>query len=194
MTAEQHPPADLPRIEQAVREILLAVGEDPDRDGLKETPARVARMYAELFSGLRADPGRHLKKTFDEGFDELVLVRDITFCSMCEHHLLPFLGKAHIGYLPRGKVAGLSKLARIVDEISKKPQVQERMTHQIADLMQAELDAKGVIVVLEAEHTCMSIRGVKKPGAVTITSAVRGLFKTNESSRAEAMALIHGKG
>lgn len=193
MTAEQNQPVDLPRIERAVREILLAVGEDPDRDGLKETPARVARMYAEQFSGLHADPGRHLKKTFIETYDELVLVRDITFSSMCEHHLLPFLGKAHLGYLPRGKVAGLSKLARIVDEISKKPQVQERMTHQIADLMQAELDAKGVVVVLEAEHTCMSIRGIRKPGALTITSAVRGLFKTNESSRAEAMALIHGR-
>jgi len=192
VTADQHQPVDLPRIEKAVREILSAVGEDPDREGLRETPARVARMYAELFSGLRAEPGRHLKKTFNEGYDELVLVRDITFCSMCEHHLLPFLGKAHIGYLPRGKVAGLSKLARIVEEISHKPQVQERMTHQIADLMQTELDAKGVIVVLEAEHTCMSIRGIKKPGAVTITSAVRGLFKTNESSRAEAMALIRG--
>jgi GTP cyclohydrolase I len=184
---------DLPRIEKAVREILAAVGEDPQREGLQETPARVARMYAELFSGLRAEPERHLRKTFSERYDELVLVRDISFCSVCEHHLLPFLGKAHVGYLPRGKVVGLSKLARVVEEISKRPQVQERMTHQIADLMQTELDPKGVIVVLEAEHTCMSIRGIKKPGALTITSAVRGLFKTNESSRAEAMALIHGK-
>jgi GTP cyclohydrolase I len=186
-------PVDLPRIEKAVREILAAVGENPDREGLLETPGRVARMYAELFSGLNADPSRHLKKSFTERYDEMVLVRDISFCSMCEHHLLPFLGKAHIGYLPRGKVVGLSKLGRIVDEISKRPQVQERMTHQIADLLQSELDPKGVIVVLEAEHTCMSIRGVKKPGALTITSAVRGLLKTNESSRAEAMALIHGK-
>lgn len=192
MTADH--PVDLPRIEKAVREILAAVGEDPDREGLLETPGRVARMYAELFSGLNAQPERHLKKTFNERYDEMVLIRDISFCSMCEHHLLPFLGKAHVGYLPRGKVVGLSKLGRIVDEISKRPQVQERMTQQLADLMQTELDPKGVIVVLEAEHTCMTIRGVKKPGALTITSAVRGLFKTNESSRAEAMALIHGKG
>ena len=188
------PIADLARIERAVKEILAAVGEDPDREGLLETPARVARMYAEMFAGLNADPSRHLQRTFTERYDEMVLVRDISFCSMCEHHLLPFLGKAHIGYLPRGKVVGLSKLGRIVEEISKRPQVQERMTHQIADLMQAELDPKGVVVVLEAEHTCMSIRGIKKPGALTITSAVRGLFKTNESSRAEAMALIHGRG
>lgn len=193
MTADHPPPADLPRIEKAVREILAAVGENPDREGLLETPARVARMYAELFSGLHAEPARHLRKTFNERYDEMVLVKDISFCSVCEHHLLPFLGKAHVGYLPRGKVVGLSKLARIVDEISKRPQVQERMTHQIADLMQSELDPKGVIVVLEAEHTCMSIRGVKKPGALTLTSAVRGLFKTNESSRAEAMALIQGR-
>ncbi len=185
---------DLKRIENAVREILAAIGEDPDRNGLVETPARVARMYAELFSGLHADPARHLHRTFEESYDELVLVRDISFCSVCEHHLLPFLGKAHLGYLPRGKIVGLSKLARIVEEISKRPQVQERMTHQIADLMQSELDPKGVIVVLEAEHTCMSIRGIKKPGALTITSAVRGLFKSNQSSRAEVMALIHGKG
>jgi GTP cyclohydrolase IA len=193
VTAEQ-PQVDLPRIQRAVREILAAVGENPDREGLQETPARVARMYAELFSGLSAEPGRHLQKTFSEGYDELVLIRDISFCSMCEHHLLPFLGKAHVGYLPRGKVVGLSKLARVVEEISKRPQVQERMTHQIADLLQTELDPKGVVVVLEAEHTCMSIRGIRKPGAITITSAVRGLFKTNESSRAEALSLIHGKG
>lgn len=193
MTDDQHP-VDLPRIEKAVREILAAVGENPDREGLLETPARVARMYAELFAGLKLDPARHLKKTFSERYDEMVLVKDISFCSMCEHHLLPFLGKAHVGYLPRGKVVGLSKLARVVEEISHQPQVQERMTQQIADLMLTELDPKGVIVVLEAEHTCMSIRGIKKPGALTITSAVRGLFKTNESSRAEAMALIQGNG
>lgn len=182
---------DLPRIEKAVREILLAVGEDPDRTGLEETPARVARMYQELFSGLDSDPGHHLKKVFEEKFDELVLVRDISFNSTCEHHLLPFIGVAHIGYLPKGKVAGLSKFARVVEEISRRPQVQERMTHQIADLINEELDAKGVVVVLEAEHTCMTIRGVKKPGARTITSAVRGLFKTNQSSRAEVLALIN---
>jgi GTP cyclohydrolase I len=181
---------DLPRIERAVREILAAVGEDPNRDGLLETPARVARMYAELFSGLTAEPAKHLHKVFLEEYDEMVLVRDIPFNSMCEHHLLPFIGKAHLGYLPRGRVVGLSKLGRIVEEISRRPQVQERMTHQIADLMDRELQPKGVIVVLEAEHSCMTIRGVKKPGAITITSAVRGLFKTNQSSRAEAMALI----
>lgn len=185
-------PVDLPRIERAVREILAAVGEDPDRDGLLETPARVARMYAELFAGLSLQPGRHLQKTFAEQYDELVLVRDITFNSMCEHHLLPFIGKAHVGYLPRGKVVGLSKLARVVDEVSKKPQVQERMTHQIADLLQQELDPKGVIVLLEASHSCMTIRGIRKPGSLTITSAVRGLFKTNVSSRAEVMSLING--
>lgn len=189
----EKPPVDLPRMERAVREILAAVGEDPDRDGLLETPARVARMYAELFMGLKLDPGRHLKKVFVEEFDELVLIRDISFNSMCEHHLLPFIGKAHVGYLPRGRVVGLSKLARVVEEISHRPQVQERMTHQIADLMQKELDPKGVVVVLEAAHSCMSIRGIRKPGSVTITSAVRGLFKTNQASRAEVMAFIQGK-
>lgn len=184
---------DLPRIERAVREILEAVGEDPDREGLLETPARVARMYAELFSGLHLDPGRHLKKVFQETYDEMVLVRDISFNSMCEHHMLPFMGVAHVGYVPNGKVAGLSKLARVVEEVSKRPQVQERMTHQIADLMTNELDAKGVIVVLEATHSCMTIRGIRKPGSLTITSAVRGLLRTNESTRAEAMSLIHSK-
>ncbi len=195
MSAPQDSPApfqaDLPRMERAVREILAAVGEDPERNGLLETPARVARMYAELFSGLHLDPRRHLRRVFDESFDELVLVRDISFNSMCEHHLLPFLGKAHLGYLPKGKIVGLSKLARVVEEVSRRPQVQERMTHLIADMMAEELDAKGVIVVLEAEHSCMSIRGIRKPGAVTITSAVRGLFKTNQSSRAEVMSLIN---
>ena len=184
---------DLPRMERAVREILAAVGEDPDREGLLETPARVARMYAELFMGLHLDPGRHLKKVFTEQYDELVLVRDISFNSMCEHHLLPFMGKAHVGYIPRGKVTGLSKLARVVDEIARRPQVQERMTHMIADLIENELSAHGVIVVIEAEHTCMTIRGVKKPGALTVTSAVRGMFRNNLASRAEAMALINGK-
>jgi GTP cyclohydrolase I len=193
--ASQSPakPVDLTRIERAVREILAAVGEDPDRDGLLETPGRVARMYAELFAGLTLEPGRHLKKVFAEQFDELVLVRDISFNSMCEHHLLPFIGMAHVGYLPRGKVVGLSKLARVVEEISHRPQVQERMTHQVADLLQQELDPKGVIVVLEASHSCMTIRGIRKPGSLTITSAVRGLFKTNTSSRAEVMSLIYGR-
>ncbi|MEQ9411087.1 MAG: GTP cyclohydrolase I FolE [Fuerstiella sp.] len=181
------------RIEAAVREILAAVGEDPDRDGLRDTPARVARMYAEMFGGLHVEPGRHLHKVFQEQYDEMVLVRDITFHSMCEHHLLPFIGTAHVGYIPRGRVTGLSKLARVVDEVSRRPQVQERMTHTIADLIESELDAKGVIVVLEAEHTCMTIRGVRKPGALTITSAVRGLLKKDPSSRAEAMALINKK-
>lgn len=184
---------DQPRIQAAVREILLAVGEDPDRDGLQETPARVARMYAEIFGGLHLDPGRHLKKVFEEQYDEMVLVRDITFNSMCEHHLLPFMGKAHVGYIPRGRVTGLSKLARVVDEVAHRPQVQERMTHTVADLIESELGAKGVIVVIEAEHTCMTIRGVRKPGALTVTSAVRGLFRNNLGSRAEAMALISGK-
>jgi GTP cyclohydrolase IA len=184
---------DLPRMERAVRELLAAVGENPERDGLLETPARVARMYAELFMGLHLDPGRHLKKVFAEQYDELVLVRDISFNSMCEHHLLPFIGMAHVGYLPRGKVVGLSKLARVVEEVSHRPQVQERMTHQIADLLQQELDPKGAIVVLEASHSCMTIRGIRKPGSVTITSAVRGLFKTNQASRAEVMAFIQGQ-
>jgi GTP cyclohydrolase I len=189
---QERPQVDQPRIERAVREILAAIGEDPDRDGIRETPARVARMYAELFGGLHSDPARHLKKTFEETYDELVLIRDISFNSMCEHHLLPFIGTAHVGYIPKGSVVGISKLARIVEEISHRPQVQERMTAQVADLLE-ELDPKGVIVVIEAEHSCMTIRGIRKPGAVTITSAVRGLFKQNVSSRAEAMSLITGK-
>ncbi len=190
---QERPQVDQPRIERAVREILAAIGEDPDRDGIRETPARVARMYAELFGGLHSDPARHLKKTFEETYDELVLIRDISFNSMCEHHLLPFIGTAHVGYIPKGSVVGISKLARIVEEISHRPQVQERMTAQVADLLVEELDPKGVIVVIEAEHSCMTIRGIRKPGAVTITSAVRGLFKQNVSSRAEAMSLITGK-
>jgi len=184
---------DQPRIEAAVREILAAIGEDVTRDGLKETPARVARMYAEMFGGLHREPGRHLHRVFEDQYDEMVLVRDISFHSMCEHHLLPFIGRAHVGYVPRGRVTGLSKLARVVDEVARRPQVQERMTHTIADLIESELDAKGVIVVLEAEHTCMTIRGVRKPGALTLTSAVRGLLKDNQSSRAEAMSLINGQ-
>ena len=187
------PKVDLPRIERAVREILQAVGEDPDRDGLLETPARVARMYREMFAGLHLDPARHLKKVFEETYDELVLVRDISFNSCCEHHLLPFMGVAHVGYLPKGRVVGLSKLARVVEEISRRPQVQERMTHSVADLVNEELDAKGVIVVIEAEHTCMTIRGIRKPGSLTITSAVRGLFKTNQSTRSEVLSLINSR-
>ncbi len=183
---------DYGRIERAVREILQAVGEDPDREGLRETPGRVARMYAELLRGLRSDPAAHLSKCFTEQYDEVVLVRDITFCSLCEHHLLPFMGKAHIGYLPNGKVVGLSKLARVVDEISRRPQVQERMTEQIAQLLENELDARGVAVVIEATHTCMTIRGVRKPGSLCVTSAMKGIFRKNLSSRSEIMQLIYG--
>ncbi len=183
---------DLPRIERAVREILTAVGEDPDREGLQETPGRVARMYAELFSGLHKDPREHLKKFFTEKYDEMVLVRDIAFNSMCEHHMLPFIGKAHIGYVPNGKVVGLSKLARVVEEISHRPQVQERMTEEIANLLIEELDVKGVAVVIEASHSCMAIRGVRKPDSVCVTSAMKGLFRSNLSSRSEVMTLIYG--
>ncbi|MBX3425104.1 MAG: GTP cyclohydrolase I FolE [Pirellulales bacterium] len=183
---------DLPRIERAVREILAAVGEDPDREGLRETPARVARMYKELFSGLHSDPRVHLQKFFTEKYDEMVLVKDISFNSMCEHHMLPFIGKAHIGYVPNGKVVGLSKLARVVEEVSRRPQVQERMTEQIADLLVEELQVKGVAVVIEAAHSCMSIRGVRKPGSVCVTSAMKGLFRSNLSSRSEIMTLIYG--
>lgn len=184
---------DLKRIERAVREILAAVGEDPDREGLLETPARVARMYAEMFSGLKQDAREHLKKVFTEQYDEVVLVRDITFSSMCEHHLLPFIGKAHIAYAPKGKVLGLSKLARLVDVIARRPQVQERMTEEIANLLVEELDAKGVAVVVEASHSCMTIRGVRKPGSMCLTSAMKGIFRSNVSSRAEVMQLIFGE-
>ena len=184
---------DLDRIEAAVREILLAVGEDPDRDGLVETPARVARSYAEVFAGLRADPAELLSTTFDIDHDELVIVRDIELYSTCEHHLVPFHGVAHVGYTPgpSGKVTGLSKLARLVDMFAKRPQVQERLTSQIADALVEHLGAQGVIVVVEAEHLCMSMRGVRKPGAKTITSAVRGQLR-DSTTRAEAMALLAG--
>ena len=183
---------DLPRIEAAVKEILAAVGEDPEREGLTETPGRVARMYAEMFGGLHTDPAEHTKKFFPEEYDEVVLVRDISFCSMCEHHLLPFIGKAHIGYMPDGKVIGLSKLARVVEGFARRPQVQERMTQQVANLLLEELGAKGVAVVLEASHSCMSIRGVRKPGSITVTSAMKGIFRSNLSSRSEMMQLIYG--
>ncbi len=182
---------DLKRIELAVREILAAVGEDPDREGLHETPARVARMYSEMFSGLRSDPGRHLERVFTEKYDEIVLVRDISFCSMCEHHLLPFTGTAHIGYLPNGKVVGLSKLARVVEEVARRPQVQERLTEHVADLIEERLDARGVAVVVQATHSCMTIRGVKKPGSLCLTSAMRGIFRDDSSSRAEVLNLIN---
>ncbi len=184
---------DIPRIERAVREILLAVGEDPDREGLRDTPGRVARMYAELFSGLREDPRKHLEKFFPEKYDEIVLVRNISFHSLCEHHLLPFMGNAHIGYIPDGRVVGLSKLARVVESVAHRPQVQERMTEQIADLLIQQLQVKGVAVVVEAIHTCMIIRGVRKPGSVCVTSAMKGIFRTNPSSRAEVMTLIYGE-
>jgi GTP cyclohydrolase I len=183
---------DMPRIERAVQEILAAVGEDPNREGLRETPGRVARMYAELFAGLHDDPRIHLRKFFTEKYDEMVLVRDISFNSMCEHHLLPFTGVAHIGYIPNGKVVGLSKLARVVESVSRRPQVQERMTETIANLLIEELDVKGVAVVLEATHSCMTIRGVRKPGSVCVTSAMKGIFRSNLSSRSEVMNLIYG--
>jgi GTP cyclohydrolase I len=183
---------DQPRIARAVREILAAVGEDPDREGLLETPARVARMYAELFSGLHEDPRVLLRKFFSEQYDEVVLVRDISFNSMCEHHMLPFMGRAHIGYMPNGRVVGLSKLARVVEVVARRPQVQERMTETIANLLLEELDAKGVAVVIEATHTCMTIRGVRKPGSLCVTSAMKGIFRSNLSSRSEVMNLIYG--
>ena len=183
---------DLPRIEKAVREILIGIGEDPDRDGLLETPARVARMYAEMFRGLTQDPHMHTGKFFEEKYDEVVLVRDISFCSMCEHHLLPFVGKAHIGYMPNGKVIGLSKLARVLEVVARRPQVQERLTETVADLLLEALDAKGIAVIIEADHSCMTIRGVRKTGSLTITSDMRGIFRSNLSSRSEIMQLIYG--
>ncbi len=191
-----HRPAgqvDIEAIKSAVRTILRAVGEDPDRAGLLETPRRVASMYAEMFAGLQQDPARHLDVTFPENYDELVLVRDISFTSMCEHHLLPFSGVAHVGYVPNGRVTGLSKLARVVEEVARRPQVQERMTQSIADLIDRKLNTSGVAVVVRAEHSCMSIRGVRKAGSSTVTSALRGVFKTNPSSRAEVLALIGNK-
>ena len=182
---------DLPRIEAAVREILIAVGEDPDREGLQETPARVARSYAEVFSGLTQDPETALSATFDVAHDEMVLVKDIAMYSTCEHHLVPFHGAAHVGYIPGedGRVTGLSKLARLVEVYARRPQVQERLTTQIAQALEEHLQPRGVIVVIEAEHLCMSMRGVHKPGATTITSAVRGQL-THPATRAEAMSLI----
>ncbi|WP_149115430.1 GTP cyclohydrolase I FolE [Limnoglobus roseus] len=191
--ASEYQPVDVERIKHAVREILLAVGEDPDREGLLETPDRVARMYAEVFSGLHTNPAIHLQKLFTQKHDEMVIVKDIEFASCCEHHLLPFTGKAHIGYLPDGKVVGLSKLARVVDVVAKRPQVQERMTETIADLIMSEVQPRGVGVIIEASHSCMTIRGVRKPGAMTITSAVRGLVKSNPMTRNELMTLVYNK-
>ena len=183
---------DLARIEKAVREILLAIGEDPERDGLQRTPRRVAEMYAEIFSGLHEDPARHLVVTFEANHDEMVMVRDIPLYSMCEHHLATFHGRAHVAYIPGrdGRITGLSKLARLVDGFAKRPQVQERLTTQIADAIVETLQPSGAFVMIEAEHLCMSMRGVRKPGALTVTSAVRGLFKDNAATRAEVMALL----
>ena len=186
-------PVDLPRIEKAVREILLAVGENPDREGLLRTPARVARSYAELMAGLADDPKRHLRTVFHERYDEVVLLRDIEFHSLCEHHLLPFTGRAHVAYLPDGKVVGLSKLARLVEGYARRPQVQERLTTQIADALMDELNPIGAACVIEAVHTCMTIRGAKKHGSIMVTSALRGIFKENPSSRSEILTLIYSE-
>lgn len=180
------------RIAVAVREILIAIGEDPDRDGLLRTPERIGEMYAEIFSGMHDDPSRHLAVTFEAEHDEMVMIRDIPLASVCEHHLIPFTGRAHVAYIPGddGRITGLSKIARLVDGFAKRPQVQERLTTQIADALVDVLDPDGVFVVIEAEHLCMSMRGVRKPGALTVTSAVRGLFKANPATRAEAMSFI----
>ena len=185
-------PVDLDRIRRAVREILIAVGEDPDREGLLETPDRVARMYAEIFQGLHQDPRVHLTKVFTQKYDELVLVKDIRFESTCEHHLLPFVGQAHVAYIPNGKVVGLSKIPRVIDVLAKRPQLQERLTEEVADLLMEQLGAKGVAVVMEATHTCMTIRGVHKTGSSFITSALRGACKDRAATRAEVLALING--
>jgi GTP cyclohydrolase I len=187
-------PVDLALIRSAVRQILRAVGEDPDREGLLETPRRVAKMYEEMFAGLHLDPGRHLDVTFAENYDEIVLVRDIEFTSMCEHHLLPFRGVAHVAYIPNGRVTGLSKLARVVEEVSRRPQVQERMTKTIADLIEERLGTSAVGVIVKAEHSCMAMRGVRKQGSMTVTSAMRGTFRKDPASRAELMSLIHSPG
>lgn len=184
---------DKSAIESAVRKILKAVGENPRRDGLLDTPARVARMYEEMFSGLHLDPARHLETTFPEAYDEIVLVRDIPFTSMCEHHLLPFTGVAHVAYLPNGKVVGLSKLARVVEEVSRRPQVQERLTQTVADMLEDKLGTKGAAVVIESEHSCMALRGVRKSGTLTITSSLRGVFREDQASRSEVLSLINGR-
>jgi GTP cyclohydrolase I len=182
---------DLERIEKATREILLAVGEDLEREGLKDTPKRVAKMYAELLAGMKEDPKQHMAKVFTEKYNEIVLLRDIPFYSICEHHLMPFIGKAHIAYMPDGKVLGVSKLARLVDCYARRLQLQERLASQIADLLMDTLIAKGVAVVLEASHSCMTIRGIKKPGSMMVTSALRGLFLSDPRSRSEVLSLIH---
>jgi GTP cyclohydrolase I len=181
---------DAPRVEHAVRELLEAIGEDPDREGLRGTPDRIARMYAEIFAGLYSDPASFLQLQFDEGHDEMVILRDIPFYSMCEHHLVPFHGVAHVGYMPEGKVVGLSKLARVVDGFARRPQLQERLTCQIADAIMEALQPDGVAVVIECEHLCLTMRGVRKPGSKMVTSAVRGTFKRNAVTRAEFLSLV----
>ena len=181
---------DTDRISKAVREILLAIGEDPDREGLARTPDRVANMYAELLGGINESPQEHLAQTFPERYDEIVLLKNVPFYSMCEHHLLPFMGEAHVGYLPGKEVLGVSKLARIVDSFARRPQVQERLTTQIAEFLMSQTDARGAAVVLEATHTCMTIRGVKKPGSVMVTSAMLGKFRSDARSRNEVMSLL----
>ena len=189
------PMIDTGRIEKAMKEIIEAIGEDPDREGLIETPARVARYYAEVFSGVHEDPGDQIDAFFgDEHYQEIVMVREIPFYSMCEHHFAPFHGQAHVAYMPKGRVTGLSKLARLVDGYARRPQMQERLTAQVADCLADRLDPLGVLVVIEAEHMCMSMRGIKKPGSKTVTSAVRGVMQSDPSTRAEAMSLLFGTG
>jgi GTP cyclohydrolase I len=188
----RRPCVDAEAIEKAVLQMLIAIGEDPSREGLLETPARVARMYGELFGGLYTDPAEALATGFTQQYDEMVVLRDIAFHSMCEHHLLPFMGKAHVAYLPKGKVVGLSKLARVVEAFALRPQLQERLTQQIADLLMEKLEARGAAVIIEATHTCMTIRGIRKPGAVMVTSAMRGTFKSNLATRTEAITLLLG--
>ncbi len=189
--AKKHKPIDGERIRKAVREILLAVGEDVEREGLRETPDRVARMYAELLGGMREEPEKHLRSVFTENYEEIVLLRNIPFYSICEHHMMPFIGSAHVAYLPSGSVLGVSKLARIVDCFARRLQTQERLTYQIADFIMSSLKSQGVAVVLEASHSCMTIRGIKKPGSTMVTSALRGIFKRDPKSRSEIMSLMH---
>jgi GTP cyclohydrolase I len=192
LTGPAEPAFDPAKVERGVRLILEGIGEDLDRDGLRDTPGRVARMYEEITSGLREDPTQVLQSVFEEGHDEMVMIRDIPLASICEHHLVPFVGKAHVAYIPNeaGRITGLSKLARLVDGLARRPQVQERLTAQIADAMVERLEPRGALVVIEAEHLCMSMRGVRKPGAVTVTSAVRGSFRDSMSTRLEAMNLL----
>ena len=184
---------DAARIERAVRDMLEAIGEDPEREGLRDTPARIARMYAEIFAGLKEDPAQHLAVGFSEGHDEMVILRDIPFYSTCEHHLVPFHGLAHVGYVPSGRVAGISKLARVVESLAKRPQLQERLTSQVADVLMDALQPDGVAVVVEAQHLCLTMRGVKKPGSRMVTSAVRGSFKRSAVTRAEFLSLVQGR-